>query len=662
MHRTDIPFDRRSQRSLERLWLATVQAHHPPDEIRPVVRSSWERCLSAEVPPDLPAAPIVWDEDQLLAIVERHDWLGLARQAVIRHQGSFSGVGHILTLFDHEARMLAAEGDPAALEGLGEINFRPGGLWAEAVVGTNGPGTALATGQPTHIVGAEHFCARWHPWHCAAVPVRDPATGEMLGVLDISGFREYAHPHTLNLALALVVAIEQTLAARETERRYLTLSRLTELTLRYPGDTSLAVDRTGRVLGASPAAPPALGPERDHPGLRAAVPALVKRTADATPCEVALPLGPGQAERGVWYPVFDGHTVVGGCLLLQRSGPSLPAARRARASKPSSVRYSFDDVCGDSPALRRARDAALAAARTDLPVFLIGESGTGKEVFAQAIHGASARCDRPFVPVNCAALPRELVESELFGYEGGAFTGARREGTIGKFEAAEGGTIFLDEIVELPAPAQAALLRALQEGEITRVGAVQGRPVDVRIIAATNRDLETSLSSGALRADLYYRLNVIPIELPPLRDRPGDVGRLARRFFEAAAREQGLIEVAVDGQVYDAFAAYSWPGNIRELQNVIRRLVAVTGAVRVSDLPQAIRAAWLGLTPAGPSDPPAIPPDRPSRIDEEDRHLIEVVNSSATMAEAAARLGITRSTLYRRMARFGLRPRRIVGP
>jgi transcriptional regulator of acetoin/glycerol metabolism len=659
---TDIPFDRRSQRSLERLWHATVQDHRPPDEIRPVVRSSWERCLSARVRPDLPAAPIVWDEGQLLAVVERHDWLGLARQAVIRHQGSFSGVGHILTLFDHQARMLAAEGDPAALEGLGEINFRPGGLWAEAVVGTNGPGTALATGQPTHIVGAEHFCARWHPWHCAAVPVRDPATGEILGVLDISGFREYAHPHTLNLALALVVAIEQSLAARETERRYLTLSRLTELTLRYPGDASLAVDRTGRVLCASPAAPPAFSPGRDHPGLRAAVPALVERTADPTPREVALPLGPEQAQRGVWYPVFDGHTVVGGCLLLQ-PGPARPAARRpTRGGKPWSVRYSFDDVCGDSPALARARETALAAARTDLPVLLMGESGTGKEVFAQAIHGASARSDRPFVPVNCAALPRELIESELFGYEGGAFTGARREGTIGKFEAAEGGTLFLDEIVELPAAAQAALLRALQEGEIIRVGGVQSRPLDVRIIAATNRDIPAALSSGALRADLYYRLSVIPIELPPLRARPGDVGRLARRFFEAAAREQGLIEVAVDGEVYDAFAAYSWPGNIRELQNVIRRLVAVTGAVvRVADLPQAIRAAWLGMTTPRPSHALSPPPDRPNRIDEEDAHLIQVVNSSATMAEAAARLGITRSTLYRRMARFGLRPRRVVG-
>ncbi len=657
MPEPEIPSDRKAQRSLERLWLAAVQEHRPPSGVRPVVRASWERCLWASVPPDMPAAPLVWDESQLLAAAERSDWLGHARQAVIRHQGSFSGVGHILALFDHEARMLAAEGDPPALEGLGEINFRPGGLWAEPVVGTNGPGTALATGQPAHIVGAEHFCARWHPWHCAAVPIRDPVTGGILGVLDISGFREYAHPHTLNLALALVVAIERSLAARETERRYLTLSRLTELTIRYPGDPSLAVDRAGRVLCASPAVPPALRSEPDHPGLRAAVPGLVDETADATPREVALPLGPGPAQRGVWYPVFDGHTVVGGCLLLERPARSLSAGRRS--GRTPSVRYSFDDVCGDSPALTRARETALAAAQNDLPVLLIGESGTGKEVFAQAIHVASPRRDRPFVPVNCAALPRELVESELFGYEGGAFTGARREGTSGKFEAADGGTIFLDEIAELPPSAQAALLRALQEGEITRVGSAQPRPVDVRVIAATNRDIQTSLRSGALRADLYYRLNVIPIELPPLRDRAGDVSRLARRFFEAAAREQGVTGVTVEPAVFDAFAAYPWPGNIRELQNVIRRLVAVTGTVvRLADLPQAIRAAALGTEP---SASPADPPGPPSQIDREDAHLTEVVNSSGTMAEAAARLGITRSTLYRRMARFGLRPRRVVG-
>ncbi len=295
--------------------------------------------------------------------------------------------------------------------------------------------------------------------------------------------------------------------------------------------------------------------------------------------------------------MLDGTTVVGGCLLVERAGHALPAARTApRSTKPEAVRYTMEDICGDSPVLASARATAAAAAGTDLPVLLLGESGTGKEVFAQAIHAASPRRDKPFIAVNCAALPRELVESELFGYEGGAFSGARKEGTIGKLEAAEGGTILLDEVAELPPAAQAALLRALQENEIQRVGSVKTRRVDVRVIAATNRDIQASLASGALRQDLYYRLNVIPIELPPLRERPGDVRRLARRFFEATARELGVTEVTVDAEVFDAFSAYPWPGNVRELKNLVRRLVMMTGAVvRFGDLPQAIRSAASGV-------------------------------------------------------------------
>jgi transcriptional regulator with PAS, ATPase and Fis domain len=208
-----------------------------------------------------------------------------------------------------------------------------------------------------------------------------------------------------------------------------------------------------------------------------------------------------------------------------------------------STRYSFLDLLGQSPARAEACRIAGAAAANTLPVLILGESSVGKELFAQSIHGASERRDRPFVAVNCGALPGELVESELFGYVGGAFSGARREGSPGKFEAADGGTIFLDEIGELPPGAQTALLRVLQEGKITRVGGAQAKPVDVRVIAATNRDLQAALADGSLRRDLYYRLNVITLELPPLRERREDIPLLARHFLETsstAMRKRGL--------------------------------------------------------------------------------------------------------------------------
>jgi transcriptional regulator of acetoin/glycerol metabolism len=455
-----IPFGPEEQRQLERHWSVLVAGAHgrmsvpvPSSGVRSVVRASWQRSAGAQVRPDMGQAPLVLSQDQLQDATERTGWLEVAGQAVAVHQHSFSGIGHILSLFDHEARMLSCQGDPAALEGLAEINFRPGGHWAEGVVGTNGPGTALSTGAPAHIVGAEHFCERWQRWHCAAVPVRDPATGRIAGIVDISGFREYAHPHTLNLALALAVAIEQTLAAREIERRYLTLRRFTELTTRYPADAVLAVDRGGRLVGSSPLVPSGLG-------LTAA--ALVESSGDGRSREVTVPVG-DSPRRGIWFPVLDGGTAVGGCLVIE-GGASLP------------------------------------------------------------------------------------------GSEG------------------------------------------------------------------------------------------IPF-------RPGDVRVLARRFFEATARDLGRLAVSVDPEVYDALQAYHWPGDIRELKTLIRRVLLVSGPrVRLADLPQGIREAYPGPVSA-----------TASAIDREDAELMDVVHRSKTMAEAAARLGITRSTLYRRMERFGLKPRRVLG-
>jgi transcriptional regulator with PAS, ATPase and Fis domain len=275
-------------------------------------------------------------------------------------------------------------------------------------------------------------------------------------------------------------------------------------------------------------------------------------------------------------------------------------------------------------------------------------------VFAQAIHRGSARRERPFVAVNCASLPSELMESELFGYVGGAFSGARREGSPGKFLAAEGGTIFLDEIGELAPSAQASLLRVLQEGEITPVGSARSRAVDVRVIAATNRDLAAALASGRLRTDLYYRINVLPIELPPLRERLADVPALAHHFLAAAAEEVGRPPMTFDPDVVAALAAHSWPGNIRELKNLLRRLAALAPGQRITRdlLPAALAGA--PATSASPQPPTAAPADA------ERARTLAALGAATSMAEAASRLGVTRSTLYRRLARYGLQAQRSV--
>ncbi|WP_331049776.1 sigma-54-dependent Fis family transcriptional regulator [Gemmatimonas sp.] len=729
-----LPVEARDQRSLSDAWQRIVRdgagVPRREEQVRTAVRASWERSLHRGIVPTLPRAPMLLDDASLAELREQVDWLPHAELAVRAHAGGSVLDGHILALFDDRARMLAATGDPRALDGLADINFRPGALWSEDAVGTNGPGTALALARAVHIVGAEHFCERWQGWHCAAAPIRDPLTQDVIGVLDLSGFREKAHPHTLSLATAIAVALEQRLAAREAERRVTLLRQFGSLVGRYPSDAILVVDRAGEIIASSTSAerlvrrlqasgheatdvlrtmstdtrgssslrhPPTQALVRDasHPllGVTAAVHAMHDGRTPIGACLV-LPLAPGMRDSRETQDtrdlrdaraVRDDATYTtrsnrsGGITSDVRTPMSGPTGRGVessrsgrregtpRASGAHTVRYSLDALRGAAPVLEEVRRFARACARTDLPVLLLGESGTGKEVIAQGIHAASPRAHAPFVAVNCAALPRELVESELFGHVAGAFSGARRDGAIGKFEAADGGTLFLDEIGELPPAAQAALLRVLQEGEITRLGATSGRHVDVRIIAATNRDITGAIASGQLRDDLYHRLNVLTHSLPPLRARPGDATLLARHFLGTVS---GSLAREFAPSVLHAFEHYRWPGNVRELENLVKRVAALAESPVITDdlLPAALRDVASrapatrfesAFTVSAPVDELAADLPANDALREQLRtRYATLIASHATMRDAANAIGVTRSTLYRRLQRIGLAPGR----
>jgi len=304
-----------------------------------------------------------------------------------------------------------------------------------------------------------------------------------------------------------------------------------------------------------------------------------------------------------------------------------------------------DEIVGDSPALRRVLDSAAKVAPTDSTVLILGETGTGKELIARAIHKGSQRASGPFISVNCAALPPSLIATELFGHERGAFTGAlqRRQG---RFELAESGTIFLDEIGELPPETQIALLRVIQEREFSRVGGTQSIPANVRVIAATNRDLQSAVAYGAFRADLFYRLNVFPIEVPPLRERAEDISLLARHFAQRYARKLGKRILSVEPEALELLTSYPWPGNIRELQNVIQRSVILCESPAL-----AIDERWFG---AETDDPVCPSPSLPDQLSFQERHIIEreLARSRGQVAGqtgAAAKLRVPVSTLESRI-------------
>jgi formate hydrogenlyase transcriptional activator len=302
----------------------------------------------------------------------------------------------------------------------------------------------------------------------------------------------------------------------------------------------------------------------------------------------------------------------------------------------------FEQIVGTSPPLRKALTRISKVAPTDSTVLITGETGTGKELVARAIHRRSRRCARAFVSVNCASIPRDLIASELFGHEKGAFTGATQR-RIGRFELAEGGTIFLDEVGELPPETQIALLRVLQEREFERVGATGSIRSDVRVIAATNRDLEAAIAAGTFRSDLFYRLNVFPIEMPSLRDRKEDIPLLVEYFIDRFARQAGKSFRALNKRSLDLLQSYPWPGNIRELQNVIERSVIVCESENFS-----VDESWLSGQPAVTVASSGLQPlrKRPS----EEKEIIEAAlkDSGGRVygpSGAAAKLGIPRSTL-----------------
>ena len=328
-------------------------------------------------------------------------------------------------------------------------------------------------------------------------------------------------------------------------------------------------------------------------------------------------------------------------------------------SKEAHSAFSFGAIVGESPALRDVLARVEQVAQTSSTVLLRGETGTGKEMVARAIHINSARESRPFVRVNCAALAPGVLESELFGHEKGAFTGAvaRR---LGRFELADGGTLFLDEVGDLPLDVQVKLLRVLQEREFERVGGAETVKVDVRIVSATHRDLEQQIANGTFREDLYYRLNVFPIRLPPLRDRPSDIPHLAEHFLQKYAPGAGKAVRGIDASATAALCAYPWPGNVRELENVVERALILARGPEITgaDLEFTRRAppAGAAATPArgGAADSGGRPLGE--RLHEQERAAIvaSIDAAQGNIAHAARALGINRSTLYYRLRKHGL--------
>ncbi|MGL5084498.1 MAG: sigma-54 interaction domain-containing protein, partial [Clostridium sp.] len=326
------------------------------------------------------------------------------------------------------------------------------------------------------------------------------------------------------------------------------------------------------------------------------------------------------------------------------------------------TKYVFEDIIGNSHQINKVIIEAKELASVSSSIMITGESGCGKELLAQSIHNASKRVNKPFVAVNCGAIPKDLIESELFGYEGGSFTGAKSSGTQGKFQQANGGTIFLDEIGEMPLGMQVTLLRVLQEKIITKIGAKESTPIDVRVISATNKNLKDEIKKGLFREDLYYRLTVFPIELPPLRDRIGDIPILLDHFLEIKSQSLHKLKPKISQDLFNKIISYCWPGNIRELENFVENLVVLNGLSSFKiDLTECHCLTHDNLGNVIPQS--ALPSNTiedfsntitPLITLEQNEIKKALVLCNGNMTKTASKLGISRNALYNKVKRYSI--------
>ncbi|WP_454766857.1 sigma-54-dependent Fis family transcriptional regulator [Cupriavidus campinensis] len=624
--------------------------------VRSIVLASWQRCRTEAVDPARHSAPGAAAERVRQLQRQNRDLCDAARPALEGLRDILRECGTLIMLCDPGGTVLQLNGETRA-RSVGEgINLATGGCWNEEVIGTNAIGTAIATGTPVQIHANEHFCLDVKRWTCAAAPILDPFGGTLLGVVDVSGIKETLHGHTLGLVVAAARQIENELARRDMALHERLLTRAIDHFIRYASDYVVLVDSRGRIVRANGNAPAA----RERYDVRlplevgGQVPGLNLALSETDRCCQR----PGWLRPEWLHPVKDHDGVLGTMLVIplgarqDRTTVSLPTAAAATAGA-----NPFGEIIGGSEVLEATKARARRIAALDLPVLLLGETGAGKELFARALHRAGNRPEGPFIAVNCGAFTRELLASELFGYIDGAFTGARRGGLPGKFEQADGGTLFLDEIGEMPLEMQSHLLRVLQDGIVVRLGDTRERRVSVRVVAATNRDLQKEIAAGRFREDLYHRLCAVSLLLPPLRDRPGDIEAIIAHLNSKLARKYGCAPKQLEPAVWQALLGYRWPGNIRELQNVFEVMFALSEGHIIDTplLPPGIALAPKDSLSISTSTSMPVPA---GRLEEMERHAIldAIANSHGNMSMAARTLGISRSTLYVKLGAIRAQP------
>lgn len=655
-------------------WEKTIKTGEVNRQIvRDEICESWMRCYQANVNPERGDSNLLLSlAEQSNLLRENEELLIVARPIISKLYAIVAGSGFIVLLSNKDGYVMESIGDDETMTIANNVNLAPGAGWVEEEVGTNGIGTALVLKKPVQVSGPEHYCRRLHFFTCSAAPIFNDSH-EIIGALQLSGPSELAYAHTLGMVVTTVQAIEDQLTLKVKNKALTILNQHINCILETMSDGVLTVDSNGKILQMNPEARRILN--QFTPKIEGL---LIDELLDINPHTKEM-LKTGQSYDDV--EVIAGndtssfHCLASGRPIKDNEGkivgqvifiaPIKDIKKLVNRFSGAHATFHFSDIIGTNKDLLEAIHVATLAAGNESNVLICGESGTGKELFAQAIHNHSSRSHEPFVAVNCGAIPRELIGSELMGYVEGAFTGAARKGRPGKFELASGGTLFLDEIGDMPMEQQVSLLRVLQERKIIRIGGNKVIPVDVRIICATNKNLLREVHRANFRQDLYYRLNVISITLPPLRNRPEDIPLYFNHFLNNICQQRGLAIKTIDPAMLQYLQEYNWPGNVRELQNVIEKLINLTigERIEVSQLPDEI------ISPATmPYDVtmalPCISVDTVNNVRKKRKDLLaykerdEIMKSlsrcGGNISDVAKSMNVCRNTVYRKIKQYNI--------
>ncbi|PGE32739.1 sigma-54-dependent Fis family transcriptional regulator [Bacillus wiedmannii] len=588
------------------------------------ISESWHRCKQANVNPHMNKGQKILSSNIFQDQKKKSEiFLDIAIPQIQNMRKTIDELQMMALLIDPDGYVLSLSGNQQTLKRAKHINFIEGVKWTEAAVGTNAIGTALQIEEAIMISGTEHYSVASHSWSCAAAPIHND-DGKLIGVLDFSCPIEFSHPYMLGMVTSIAHAIERECSIRVHQNELHLIHRFLDV-----------IDSDEQVVICN---------HRDV--IVSASKKVLERVSNWSRMKLEDLIQNGLKPK-LEVPVYSNDRMIGKCIYVKEN-------KRGNlfSTSPFINGITFPGVIGASNAFQHTLEEIKLVSPTDASVYVCGETGVGKEYVARAIHENSPRKNGPFIAVNCGSLPKELMESELFGYAEGAFTGARRQGYKGKFEQADGGTIFLDEIGEVPPEMQVALLRVLQERTVTPIGSSKEVPVNIRIITATHKDLLRLVEEGKFRQDLYYRLHVYPLYVPSLIERKEDIPYFIQHFCE-----RKNWNVVFPKSICNQLSQHTWPGNIRELLNVLERIYILSQGREICEK----QISFLLQTMMGNQHQLELQAENKTEHTLNFREKIQrdsmieaLEKTNGNVSLAAKLLDVPRSTFYKRMQKYKL--------